>query len=458
MKTMPSPQPWKVEVLSGQLREGTASSTGLVGAALDRAHDPAGQGSVAFTRIYDEQARLASAASDLRLREGRARSLLEGLPISVKDLCDVEGEPTRSGSIALSHAAPAQRDATVVERLRAAGAVLIGKTNMTEFAFSGLGLNPHFGNPLTPWQRDESRVAGGSSSGAAVSVSDAMAVAGIGSDTGGSIRTPAAFCGLTGFKPTARRVPRDGCFELSASLDSLGPIANSVACCALIDAILAGEDLKLAPLSGPPTLAIPGSYLLDGCDPEVMAAYDRALAILEGAGAKLVILPADAFSLAGELVATGSFATIEGWRRHSKMLIEIAERVDPMVFNRFALGAEQTSRLDDLRALRADLTRTAEAVMQQADAIILPTVPILPPRVSEVADAQGFGHFNGLALRNTAVANFIDGCALTVPCQAPGEPPVGLSIMATGGFDHRVLAIGRFVEHALWAGIDAGPA
>ena len=213
------------------LDEGRATSLTLTEAALARIADPAGEGARVFTRVYAGQARAAAGAADLLRGAGLARSAIDGLPISIKDLFDVAGETTMAGSVVLADAPPATDTAVIVRRLLAAGAVIVGRTNMTEFAYSGIGINPHYGTPRNPWDRETGRIPGGSSSGAAVSVTDNMAAAAIGTDTGGSVRIPAALCGLTGFKPTARRVPLDGALPLATRLDSIGPIAASVRCC-----------------------------------------------------------------------------------------------------------------------------------------------------------------------------------------------------------------------------------
>ena len=229
--------PLTLNELTTALEEGSTTSVQLTEQALARATDPAGEGARA-TRLYAESALAQARASDTLRAAGVVRSAVEGLPVSIKDLFDVKGETTMAGSVAREGEPAAEHNAVVVDRLIAAGAVIVGRTNMTEFAYSGLGINPHYGTPLNPWDRATGRIPGGSSSGAAVSVADGMAAAAIGSDTGGSVRIPAALCGLTGFKPSAWRVSMAGVLPLSANLDSIGPIAASVRCCAELDAIL----------------------------------------------------------------------------------------------------------------------------------------------------------------------------------------------------------------------------
>ncbi|MBV9249871.1 MAG: amidase, partial [Acetobacteraceae bacterium] len=239
-----------IEQLAQSLGDGQTTSRALVEDCLARVIDPAGEGARVFVRLQAATARAMADAMDTLRRAGRAPSRYAGIPISIKDLFDVAGEPTPAGSRALAEATPATDTAPVVQRVLAAGFVPLGRTNMTEFAFSGLGINPHHGTPLSPWDRPSRRIPGGSSSGAAVSVADEMAFAALGTDTGGSCRIPAAFCGITGYKPTARRVPITGVLPLAPSLDSIGPLAPSVACCAVLDCIMAGE---------PPAAPIPAS-------------------------------------------------------------------------------------------------------------------------------------------------------------------------------------------------------
>ncbi len=216
-----------------QWASGQTTALALARLALARATDVQGQGGRVFVRLYEASALAQARAVDDNWRRSGARSSpLMGLPVSIKDLFDVAGEVTLAGSRVRADQPPAAQDAAVVQRLRAAGAVIVGRTHMTELAFSGLGLNPHDPVPLNPYDRAQGRIPGGSSSGAAVSVSDGMALAAVATDTGGSARIPAAFCGLTGFKPTAARIPLQGAFALSPTLDSVGSIGATVQCCA----------------------------------------------------------------------------------------------------------------------------------------------------------------------------------------------------------------------------------
>src|SRR5205085_10238186 len=281
-----SPKP-TVLSLAAALVAGQTTSRDLVEAALARIADPRGEGARTFTKVYADSARAAADAQDRLRQAGYVASPLAGLPVSIKDLFDVAGEQTLAGSKALDDASPATADAPIVARLRAAGAVLIGRTNMTEFAFSGVGINPHYGTPGNPY--DRRLIPGGSSSGAAVSVGDGNAIVAIGTDTGGSVRIPAALCGITGFKPTQQRISRDGATPLSTTLDSIGPLANSIACCAIVDAIMAGEPPIVPeplPVAGM-RLGVPQAYVLDDLAPEVARAFTDACAMLSRAGARV---------------------------------------------------------------------------------------------------------------------------------------------------------------------------
>ncbi|HEY8288104.1 MAG TPA: amidase, partial [Acetobacteraceae bacterium] len=305
----------RIEELAQALAEGRTTSRSLVEACLARIADPAGEGSRTFIKVHADQARAMADAADALRRAGRAMGRYAGIPIAVKDLFDMEGQPTPAGSRVLADAPPAKADAPVIQRMVAAGFVPIGRVNMTEFAFSGLGINPHYGTPLSPWDRASRRIPGGSSSGTAVAVADGMAVAGLGTDTGGSCRIPAAFCGIVGYKPTARRIPIEGVLPLAPSLDSVGPLANSVACCAVIDAVLANEK-PVVPAPMPVAglrLAVPQNLVLDGLDATVSAAFDRALEMLTQAGARIVHVSFPEFADLAAVNAKGGFASSEAY-------------------------------------------------------------------------------------------------------------------------------------------------
>jgi aspartyl-tRNA(Asn)/glutamyl-tRNA(Gln) amidotransferase subunit A len=435
------------------LRAGRVTSRDLVEAALARTSDPAGEGARVYTRVYAERARAQAQASDWLLGAGLARSQLEGLPVSIKDLFDVAGEPTLAGSVVLRDAAPAQSHALVVQRLIAAGAVIVGRTNMTEFAYSGLGLNPHHGTPRNPWDRATGRIPGGSTSGGAVSVSDGMALAAIGSDTGGSVRIPAALCGLTGFKPSAHRVPMDGVLPLSAQLDSIGPIAASVACCAALDAILSGEQ---GALPTPATLrhlrlAVPLTLVREGMDADVSAAFDASLRALSAAGAQVEEIAMPELAQLAAINAQGGFTAAEAWAWHRPHIARAPERYDPRVISRIRRGAA-LSAADwlDLMAARKAWVAVVEQRIAGYDALLLPTTPVVAPPIAALeASDDLYGVTNLLMLRNPTLINFLDGCAMSLPCHPTGGAPVGLMIAGANGTDQRILSIGLAVEACL---------
>lgn len=436
--------------LAEALAAGRTSAVALAEGCLARIGDPAGEGGRAFTRVYRDQALAAAAASDRLRAAGIAPGPLAGIPVSIKDLFDVSGETTLAGSRVLADAAPASADAPVVARLRAAGAVILGKTAMTEFAFSGLGLNPHYGTPANP--HDPARIPGGSSAGAGVAGPYGFSAASIGTDTGGSVRIPAAFCGVTGFKPTARRVPREGAVPLSDTLDSVGPLAATVACCALLDAVMAGETpaaLAELPLAGL-RLAVARGRLNDDVDPVVGRAFERTLGRLAAAGARLVEHRFAAFGLVDEVNRLGGVVTPEALAFHRPLIAQGRALYDPRVLSRLeqALGRSAADYIAAL-ALRRRAIAGFDAETRPFDAVLCPTVAVPPPRFDALERDEDYGRINGLVLRNTSTFNLLDRCALSLPCFAPGELPVGLMVVGETGGDRRLLAVGRAIEEAL---------
>ncbi|RRD56109.1 amidase [Comamonadaceae bacterium OH2545_COT-014] len=440
--------------LAHDLAAGRTTALQLTEAALARAEDPAGEGARAFTHIDRDRALALARASDALRAAGIVRSPLEGAPVSVKDLLDVAGQTTTAGSAVLRHAPAATRNAPVIDRLLAAGAVIVGRTNMTEFAFSGLGLNPHYGTPKNPWDRATGRIPGGSSSGAAISVTDGMAALAIGSDTGGSVRIPSALCGLTGFKPTQRRVPTVGTLPLSTSLDSIGPLAASVHCCAVADAVLAGADPHALPHPLPLTgarLAVPAHVALDDLDHTVATAFERALARLRAAGAHISDTPMPEFAELATLHTRGTLAGAEAWAWHRTLLAEQGSGYDPRVRARIEAGGRMdTADYIQLLTSRREWIAQVNARLAPFDALLMPTVPhVAPPIALLQADDALYSQTNLLMLRNPTLINFLDGCALSLPCHTLGEAPVGLMLAAPGGADARVLALGLSVEKVL---------
>jgi len=418
--------------------------------ALGRIADPAGEGARACLTVYADVARTAADAADRRAKSGRSLGPLDGVIVAIKDLFDVAGEATRAGSRVLAEEhLVAATDAPVVARLRLAGAVIVAKTNMSEFAFSGVGSNPHFGTPGNPF--DRARVPGGSTSGGAVAVADGMCEIAIGSDTGGSTRIPAALCGIVGWKPSKQRVPTDGAFPLSFTLDSIGPMAKNVAGCALADAIMAGE-LATAPEPVPLTglrFGIWQGMPFEGIDRTVSAAWSAAIARLSRASVRF---SDETITLVDDMVranAKGGFAPCESFAIHRERLARNAAGIDPNIRTRIERGGPiAAADYIDMAQARARLVRAMDARISDLDALILPTAPIVAPKLAEVATPEEFGRRNAMLLRNTAPINFFDLCAISLPLRADGLS-AGLMLVARNRQDHRLFEIAEAVERLL---------
>ena len=438
--------------LANDLDSGRTSARKLVDECLARIADTAGEGARAFIHVDAEAAIEAAEAMD-RLREVKAApSPFAGIPVSIKDLFDINGQVTRAGSRALDDSAPAEADAPAVARLRRAGFIVIGRTNMTEFAYSGIGINPHFGTPKGAWQRSAGHVPGGSSSGAAVSVVDRMAHGALGTDTGGSCRIPAAFNGIVGFKPTQRRVPLDGGVPLSFTLDSFGPLARTVGCCAVLDAVLADEPVK--PLQPRPIkgmrLAVPTTVALDELEEAVARTFERALETLSRQGALIERIAVPEFLDVGVMNTKGGFAAAESYAWHRYLIASRGNVYDPRVAMRIGRG-EAISAADyiDLLEMRKSLIARSTVRLAPYDALVLPTTANTPPRIADLADDKAFTAANLLALRNCTLINMIDGCAISLPCHREGEVPVGLMLAAAGGSDRRIFELAAGMEAAI---------
>jgi aspartyl-tRNA(Asn)/glutamyl-tRNA(Gln) amidotransferase subunit A len=425
------------------------SSRDRLEAALERINDPKGEGSRAFRKLYVEEARAAADAADARAKYGQPLSPLDGRIVSIKDLFDVAGEPTTGGAKVYEAAQSAKADAPVIQRLRAAGAVIVGKTNMTEFAFSGIGMNPHYGTPANP--ADRSRVPGGSSSGAAVALADGMCEISIGSDTGGSVRVPSAFCGVMGFKPTQNRIPRTGAMALSLTLDSVGPLTTSIADAAATDAVLAGEPVKPLPRRelGGLRLAVAKGRLLSGLDTAVETAFDRAVSMLKKAGAYLTEINIEPLlEELDHIHAIGSISAVEAAYVHREVLAKRPSEIDQRVVRRIQSGS-QVSGADYVRMIelrRAAVEKAAEQ-LAPCDAIVLPTTALVAPVIDELArDDDLFARVNLHVLRNTTVFNLLDCCGSSLPIPDAGPLPVGFMMMGARGTDANVLSAGAAVE------------
>ena len=377
---------------------------------------------------------------------------LAGIPVSVKDLFDVAGQTTAAGSTVLSGAPPATADCPAVARLRATGGVLVGRTNMVEFAFSGVGVNPHFDTPVNPADAGCERIPGGSSSGAAVSVATGAALVGLGSDTGGSIRIPAALCGIVGFKSTARLVPAAGTIPLSTSLDTVCALTQSVRDAITVHEVLAARRVQLA---GKPLahcrIAVARTQLQDGLDSHVAAAFDHSLRVLRQAGALLEEIAFDEIGELAAINATGGLSAAESYAWHRTLIAGHEAEYDPRVALRILRGARMSAAdYIDLLAARQAWIGRMQTRLVNFDAVISPTVPIVaPPIASVIDDDDEFFRINALLLRNPAVVNMLDGCAISLPCHAPGELPVGLMLWHAALHDDAVLDLAVQVETAL---------
>ncbi|HET7064135.1 MAG TPA: amidase [Rudaea sp.] len=429
------------------------TSRQLVEQSLAAINDPLGEGKRVFLLVHEHEALAAADQVDARRRAGAHLPALAGIPVSIKDLFDEAGVVTLGGSTVLTGTPPAARDSTVVERVKNSGAIIIGRTNLTEFAYSGLGINPHYGTPKNVFDRATGRIPGGSTSGGAISVADGMVAGAIGTDTGGSVRIPAALNGLVGFKPTARRVPLDGALPLSYSLDSAGPIARTVADCALLDQVLSAETggaAAAADLRGL-RFAVPRTVFQDDLSPAVASAFAAALARVSTAGATIVEMPMTEFAQAATVSSRGSLVSAEAFAWHRRWIKDGADQYDPRVIMRIRPG-EAMSAADyiDLLQQRQRFIRAIEAVARGYDAMLMPTTPDIAPTIAEVSkNDESYFRFNSRMLRNTSIVNAFDGCALSIPCQEPGSAPVGLMIAGTQETDHRILAIGLAVEEIL---------
>jgi aspartyl-tRNA(Asn)/glutamyl-tRNA(Gln) amidotransferase subunit A len=422
-------------------------------AALMSIDDLRGEGMRACLTVYREAARGAAAAADARARAGISLGPLDGAIVTIKDLFDVAGEVTRAGSKVLAEEGkPADADAPVVRALRAGGAVIVAKTNMTEFAFSGVGINPHYGTPGNP--ADRKRIPGGSSSGAAVSVADGMCDIAIGSDTGGSTRIPGALCGLVGFKPSRQRISTAGAFPLSQSIDSIGPITQSVMDCAKADAVMSGDDFK--PLEPAPLanlrVGIAQGLPLENLDDTVGKRFPNALDWLEQAGARLSYEKLALLDGMTRVNSRGGVQPAEAFTLHRDRLNRRGADIDANVRARLE-RARNISAGDYIEMVneRAALIAEMDSRLADIDVLALPTTPMVAPTIEEMAPPDFFARKNAMLLRNTSIWNFFDCCAISLPLPREGGLPTGLMLVARNGHDHRLLRIAAAVERAFAA-------
>jgi aspartyl-tRNA(Asn)/glutamyl-tRNA(Gln) amidotransferase subunit A len=428
-----------------------SSSRDRLEKALHRIADPGGEGIRACPTVYADAARMAADAADARTRFGISLGPLDGAIVTIKDLFDVAGEPTRAGSKVLAEEAlPAEKDAAIVRRLRAGGAVIVAKTNMSEFAFTVIGANPHFGTPRNP--ADRARVPGGSSSGAAVAVADGMCEVSIGSDTGGSVRIPAGLCGVVGLKPSRQRISVEGLFPLSFLLDSIGPLGFSVAECAKADAVMSSDEwdakafeaITAGDLAGL-RFGVAEGFPLEGLDDVVAAAFTTALARLAAANVRIVSEKISLFADMASVNSRGAISPVEAYAIHGDRVSRRGPDIDPNVRERIE-RAQKITAADYIYMVREreTLVKQMDRLLRDLDALVMPTTAIVAPTIAAISDPGEFGRCNAILLRNAAIGNFFELCAISLPLQA--TPPVGLMLLARNGQDARLLRIASAVE------------
>ena len=407
-----------------------------------------------FILVTRERALKEAAASRARHREGRAAGPLDGVPIAWKDLVDMAGERTTAGSALYANSPPKENDALIVANLATAGMTALGKTNLSEFAFSALGLNPHFGTPRNPRDPVTPRIAGGSSSGAAVAVAGGLAPCAIGSDTGGSIRAPSGFCGIVGFKTSEGRIDKHGVFPLSRTLDTIGPMAHTVEDCVLIDMALRGQSsTSVRPIIlGGVEFVVPDKSVIDDVQAEVAANLETTMKRLASAGAKVRSGPVPSVGAMRALIAGyGSLVAIEAYAEHRAILDSAdAKRMDRRVVARATLGRVPERDVINLQRGREDLIAELTDELKGA-VLVLPATPMTAPAIDGLErDDELFRVTNLRAIHYTFLGNLFRMCGLALPSGADAAGlPTGVQFLAPGGDDERLLSIGLSMDKVL---------
>jgi aspartyl-tRNA(Asn)/glutamyl-tRNA(Gln) amidotransferase subunit A len=435
--------------IAAELLAGRVTSRQLVDECLARIADPGGEGAASFVVVYDKAARATADWVDAMRKAGASLPEWAGIPVSIKDLFDVAGSVTTFASGVMGDAPPATKDAAAVERLRGAGFIPIGRTNMTEFAYGAIGLNARNGTPAAAWDRASRRIPGGSTSGGAISLSDGMAYIALGSDSGGSCRIPAAINGIVGYKPTRGRIPIEGANSMAPSLDSIGPLAVSVECASIADAVLTGESvvpIRPRPIKGL-RLGIPRPTALEGLDTPIATAIDRAIRMISDAGASVGEVDLPELGDLPAINAKGGLSAPEYFAWHRGHIAKRADQYDPRILKLIMRGRDfpAPDYLDVLR-IREVMMNSVAGKTAALDAMIMPTIPIVAPRIDAIGDDAEYTRVNTLLLRNTRVANFLDVCAISVPCHASGEMPVGLMLQGASAADKGLFAIAASIE------------
>jgi aspartyl-tRNA(Asn)/glutamyl-tRNA(Gln) amidotransferase subunit A len=441
--------------LAVMLETGQISTTRLVEQALERTH----RSKSIFTKINPALIRQAYSIDRARKRNKNLPPLA-GIPIALKDLFNIRDEKTFAGSVVRKHyAQPESADADVVAPLRDAGMLFFGRTNMSEFAFSGIGKNPHYGTPLSIWDRETGRLPGGSSSGSGVCIAEGIVAAALGSDTAGSCRIPAAFNGVVGVKPSHGRMSLNGIFPLSPTLDAPGPLAVDVDSCFILDQLMCGQskpDAEL-PILFPADissmkLVVPEARVMQGLDTEVEAAFQNSVEKLRAAGATIMVKAMPVLDDADDFFIQRPVVSYEVWQHHREMLENHIDEYDPFVGHRMSSGADisaedQQNRYQERQQIVDQFKQDFAAL--EADALIYPTVACIPPAISETDDDENARKINLRCLRNTATVNYVDGCSISLPCHKPGEAPVGFMLSAANGQDEKLYQLAAAIEQAL---------
>jgi aspartyl-tRNA(Asn)/glutamyl-tRNA(Gln) amidotransferase subunit A len=411
-----------------------------------------------FISLTEDRALAEAKASAARLKQGRSLGVLDGIPIAWKDLFDIEGIPTTAGSIVLSDAPRAKSDAAIVTALRQAGMIALGRTNMSEFAFSGLGINPHYGTPKNPHGKDQPRIPGGSSSGAGAAVAAGLVPVAMGTDTGGSIRIPAALNGITGYKATRGRYAMGGVFPLSGNLDSLGPLCRTVQDAVWVDAAMRGRtssEITLRPIEGL-EVVIPETMVFDGAEPGVVAAFEATVERLSRKGVRFTRIKMPVFDEIFALMAKyGALVTADAFALHRERLAgPEAARMDHRVVMRTRIG-ERTTTADYIAILaeRRRLIAESEALIAGRLLAFPAVAHVAPPIAPLEADDELFVSVNGKTLRNTLLGNFLDWCGVSMPCgRGDADMPVGFLLSAPANCDEALLSVALAIEPVVQEG------
>lgn len=439
-----------IRSLSKQLNTGEISCVQLIRERLEIAKQSSG----VFVSLNEDEL-LHNAVTIDQLRDFGSVPVLAGIPITLKDLFDVREQKTLAGSKVLTDIAPkAREDAEVVAHLREAGLMFLGRTNMSEFAFSGMGLNPNYPSLYSVWDQDNKRLPGGSSSGSAVSVAMGIVPGTLGSDTTGSCRIPAAFNGIVGMKPSRGHLSLRGVYPLSHSCDAPGPLAVDVDSCFLLYQLMQGKQFDELPELTPAQpeslhLLIPEGIVMQDLDPDVEAAFNQSIKRMEDAGIKISRQPIEAIEQSVDMFFNRNTVIYEAWHLHKELMESNGDEYDPYVYQRVLSGKEISQEEQETRyAEKAAIIDRYNQAMQSlgVDALVYPTVSCIPPKTSETDDPNNIGKVNLRCLRNTSSVNYVDGCAVSLPCHETGAAPVGLMLSSIKGDDDRLLEISAAVE------------